>query len=624
VWVSGSTTASTGSNSRPSTLEGIERYLGSGMVRGIGPRFAKKLVGTFGEGVFEIIEHHPERLLEFEGIGPKRQERVTQAWAEQQVVREIMMFLQSHGVDTARAVRIYKTYGEQAVERVRENPYRLALDIHGIGFRTADAIAQRLGIPQDSLIRAQAGVRHVLQEITAEGHCAAYRERLTESASALLEIPALRIAEGIDRELQAGNLVLQSIEGEDALFLAPLDRAEQGVAQHLGRLLKCPPVWGPIDTERALPWVEEKTGLQLSTSQRIAVAQAVNAKVTLITGGPGVGKTTVVKGILRILRAKGVKVLLCAPTGRAAKRLAESTGAEAKTIHRLLECGPGIGGFKRDQNDPLDGELIVVDETSMVDVTLMHQLLRAIPDQAGLLLVGDVDQSPSVGPGAVLADLIGSGVIPTARLTDIFRQAAASRIILNAHRINQGLLPEPAEPQSDFHFIAAETPEAIHEKLLEVVTEPIPRRFGLHPIADIQVLTPMNRGGLGAQSLNLALQERLNPHAQPRLNRFGWTYAPGDKVTQMVNDYDKEAFNGDIGRITRIDEEEGRLQIDFDGRRIDYEYGKLDEISLAYATTVHKSQGSEYPRWSFRSPPNTARCWSAICSAPRSPAAEGS
>ena len=582
----------------PSTLEGIERYLGSGLVRGIGPHFAKKLVSAFGEGVFEVIEREPERLLSLEGIGPKRQERVTRAWAEQKVVREIMVFLQSHGVGTQRAVRIYKTYGEQAVERVRENPYRLALDIQGIGFKRADLIAQRLGIPADSLIRAQAGVRHVLQEIASEGHCAAFRERLTESALSLLGIPAPRIAEGIEGELQAGNLILQPIEGEDALFLTPLYRAEQGIAQHLGRLLKGPPAWGPIDTDQALPWVEEKTGLQLSPSQRSAVEKAVTGKLLVITGGPGVGKTTVVRSILRILRAKGVKVLLCAPTGRAAKRLSESSGAEAKTIHRLLEFDPATGGFKHDAQDPLDGELVVVDETSMVDVTLMHQLLRAIPDHSGLLLVGDVDQLPSVGPGSVLSDLIGSGVIPTARLTDIFRQAASSRIIRNAHRINQGVLPErpePPDPESDFHFIPTETPEAIGQRLLEVVTERIPRRFGLHPIADIQVLTPMNRGGLGAQSLNLLLQERLNPQSQPRISRFGWTYAPGDKVIQTENDYDKEVFNGDIGRILCIDEEEGTVEIDFDGRRVDYAYGELDEISLAYATSVHKSQGSEYP-----------------------------
>jgi exodeoxyribonuclease V alpha subunit len=579
----------------PTTLEGIEKYLGSGMVKGIGPHFARKLVRAFGEQVFDVIEREPERLLELEGIGPKRKERVTSAWAEQKVVREIMVFLQSHGVGTARAVRIYKTYGEQAVERVRENPYRLALDIHGIGFRTADAIAQRLGIPPDALIRAQAGVRHVLQEIAGEGHCAAHRAGLVESAAKLLEIPPTIIEQAIAEELARENLIAEPIEDQPALFLAALYRAERGIAEHIARLVGVP-AWGPIARERAIPWVEEKTGLRLSESQRAAVAQAVNGKVTVLTGGPGVGKTTVVNSILRIIRAKGVKVLLCAPTGRAAKRLAESTGTEARTIHRLLEFDPRTLGFKHNQETPLDAELLVVDEVSMVDTVLMNQLLRAVPDACALLLVGDVDQLPSVGPGAVLAELIGSGVVPTVRLTEIFRQAAASRIIVNAHRINRGELPERADsPESDFYFIACDTPEAMHDKLVQVVTERIPKRFGLDPIADVQVLTPMNRGGLGARSLNVELQQRLNPRSEPRVTRFGWTYAPGDKVIQVVNNYDKEVFNGDIGRVVRIDNEEGLVFIDYDGRHVEYEIAELDELSLAYATTVHKSQGSEYP-----------------------------
>ena len=579
----------------PSTLEGIEKYLGSGMVKGIGPHFAKKLVRAFGEQVFDIIEQEPDRLLELEGIGPKRKERVTQAWAEQKVVREIMVFLQSHGVGTARAVRIYKTYGDRAVERVQENPYRLALDIHGIGFKTADAIAQRLGIPRDALMRAQAGVRHVLQEIAGDGHCAAYRENLVESAAKLLEIPAPIIEQAIEEELAQENLVAEPIQEKPALFLTPLHRSERGIAEHIDRLAG-EPSWGHIDTAKAIPWVEEKTGLSLSESQRKAVAQAVNGKVTVITGGPGVGKTTVVNSILRIIRAKGVKVLLCAPTGRAAKRLSESTNAEAKTIHRLLEFDPQIMGFKRNQDEPLDGELVVVDEVSMVDTVLMNQLLRAVPDHCAVLLVGDVDQLPSVGPGAVLADMIGSGAVPTVRLTEIFRQAASSKIIVNAHRINQGQMPERSgKAESDFYFIGSDTPEDIHDKLMQVVTERIPKRFGLDPIDDVQVLTPMNRGGLGARSLNVELQQRLNPSAEPRITRFGWTYAPGDKVIQTVNNYDKDVFNGDIGRVARIDEEEGLVFIDYDGRRVEYETGELDEVSLAYATTVHKSQGSEYP-----------------------------
>ena len=579
----------------PTTLEGIEKYLGSGMVKGIGPHFARKLVRAFGEQVFDIIEQEPERLLELEGIGPKRRERVTSAWAEQKVVREIMVFLQSHGVGTARAVRIYKTYGDAAVERVQENPYRLALDIHGIGFKTADAIAQRLGIPHDALIRARAGVRHVLQEIAGDGHCAAYRENLLESAAKLLEIPGPIIEQAVEEELAQENLVAESIEDKPALFLAALHRAERGIAEHIARLDGAPS-WGLIDTDRAVPWVEEKTGLSLSESQREAVVRAVNGKVTVITGGPGVGKTTVINSILRIIRAKGVKVLLCAPTGRAAKRLSESTSAEAKTIHRLLEFDPRTMGFKHNLDEPLDGELVVVDEVSMVDTVLMNQLLRAVPDHCAVLLVGDVDQLPSVGPGAVLADMIGSSAMPTVRLTEIFRQAASSKIIVNAHRINRGQMPERSEKaESDFYFIGSDTPEDIHDKLLQVVTERIPKRFGLHPIDDIQVLTPMNRGGLGARSLNVELQQRLNPSAEPRITRFGWTYAPGDKVIQTVNNYYKDVFNGDIGRIVRIDEEEGLVFIDYDGRRVEYETGELDEISLAYATTVHKSQGSEYP-----------------------------
>ena len=582
----------------PATVEGIEKYLASGMVRGIGPYFARRLVEAFGERVFDVIEREPDRLLELDGIGPRRRERVVQAWGEQKAVREIMVFLQSHGVGTARAVRIYKTYGDAAIDRVRENPYRLALDIHGVGFKTADALAQRLGVPRDSQLRAEAGVRHVLQELSGEGHCAAGRAALAERASELLEIPAEVVARAIEAEVAAGHLIAEDVDGEPSLFLAALHRAEAGVAAHLARLLRGPAPWGPIDPVRALPWVEGRTGLTLSESQREAVAQAVNGKVTLITGGPGVGKTTVVNAILRIVRAKGAEVLLCAPTGRAAKRLAESTGLEAKTIHRLLELDPRSFEFKRNADHRLEADLVVTDEVSMVDVVLMSQLLRAVPERAALLLVGDADQLPSVGPGAVLADLLASGRVPAVRLTEIFRQASASRIVVNAHRINRGQMPLPADPPgapSDFYLVTALTPEDVHARLLEVVTERIPRRFGLDPVRDVQVLTPTNRGGLGARALNVELQQRLNPEAEPRLTRFGSTYAPGDKVIQTVNDYDKEVFNGDIGRIARIDPEEGTLTVDFDGRSVEYEAGELDELALAYATSVHKSQGSEYP-----------------------------
>ena len=581
----------------PSTIEGIEKYLGSGMVKGIGPHFAKVLVKAFREKVFSVIDNEPERLMDLPGIGRKRMEMVTSAWAEQKSIREIMVFLQSHGIGTARAVRIYKTYGDEAIAKVTENPYRLALDIHGVGFKTADTLAAKLGIAPDSMIRAQAGVRHVLQEISSDGHCASLWDGLVETAEKLLEIPEPVIESAIREEIAHQNLVSDEIDGKPCLFLTPLHRAETGAAAGLVRLLGGAPPWGSVDVEKAIPLVEGKTGLTLSDSQRQAVRLALASKVTVITGGPGVGKTTLVNGILNIIRAGRSRVLLCAPTGRAAKRLSESTGLEAKTIHRLLEFDPKSFGFKRGKDNPLETDLVVVDEFSMVDIVLLNRLLAAIPDSSALMIVGDVDQLPSVGPGAALADIIESGAVPTVRLTEIFRQAATSRIIVNAHRINRGEMPLKAEGAelSDFYFIPAETPEDIHDKLMQVVTERIPRRFNLDPVRDIQVLTPMNRGGLGSRSLNVELQQRLNEKSEPRITRFGTTFAPGDKVLQTVNNYDKEVFNGDIGRIAVIDPEEGVVRVDFDGRIVEYDYAELDEVSLAYATSIHKSQGSEYP-----------------------------
>lgn len=581
----------------PATLEGIEKYLGSGMVKGIGPHFAKVLVKAFREQVFDVIETEPERLKSLPGIGPKRIARITGAWSEQKAIREIMVFLQSHGVGTGRAVRIYKTYGDDSISKVSENPYRLALDIHGIGFKTADTIARKIGIASDSLIRAQAGVRHVLQEFSAAGHCAAYRERLLQEAAKLLQIDESILEQAIAAEIEAENLVQEAIAGKPVLFLTPLQRAEQGVASSIKRLLDGHPPWADIQADHAIPWVEQKTGLKLSSSQQQAVRLALASKILIITGGPGVGKTTLVNSILLILRTRALGVTLCAPTGRAAKRLAESTGLEAKTIHRLLEYDPKSSGFKRTRDNPLATELLVIDESSMVDLVLMNRLLAAVPDRAGLLIVGDVDQLPSVGPGSVLADIIDSGLVPTVRLTEIFRQAATSRIITNAHRINRGERPLNAEGAalSDFYFIPGDTPEDIHAKLIQVVTDRIPKRFRLDPIRDIQVLTPMNRGGLGSHSLNSELQAQLNGQAQPKITRFGVTFSPGDKVIQTVNNYDKEVFNGDIGRIREIDAEEGELLIEFDGRSVSYEFSELDEVQLAYATSIHKSQGSEYP-----------------------------
>ena len=581
----------------PTTLEGIEKYLGSGMVKGIGPHFAKRLVKAFGEQVFEIIEANPERLTELEGIGKKRREKITSAWSEQKVIRDIMVFLQSHGVGTARAVRIYKTYGDQSVPKVRENPYRLALDIHGIGFKTADQLAQQLGIDRTSLIRAQAGVRHVLQEHSGDGHCAQAFQGLAESAVKLLEIPEDTIKQAIQMEINEGHLTPEAIHEEPCLFLTPLFRAEQGIANHIKRLLQGQSGWAGLDLHKAIPWVEKKNTISLSDSQKRAVEQAVRSKVCIITGGPGVGKTTVVNSILKIIQAKKAQVTLCAPTGRAAKRLSESTGQEATTIHRLLDFDPSAFDFKKNAENPLKTDLLVVDEASMVDVVLMNQLLRAVPDNSAVLLVGDVDQLPSVGPGSVLSDLIDSDRVPVAKLTEIFRQAATSQIITGAHAINRGQAPRQTKKgdTTDFYYLTGEDPEELFNKVMAVVTKRLPARFGFDPVQDIQVLAPMNRGGLGARSLNVALQEALNAEAHPRITRYGWTFAPGDKVIQTVNNYDKEVFNGDIGRVQSIDIEEGELLINFDGKDVSYQVSELDEVSLAYATTIHKSQGSEYP-----------------------------
>lgn len=581
----------------PTTLEGIEKYLGSGMVKGIGPVYAKKLVQAFGETVFATIEQAPERLqAEVAGIGPKRAAGIVQGWADQKVVREILLFLHSHGVGTSRAVRIFKTYGADAVQVITENPYRLARDIRGIGFKSADQIASKLGIEKTAMIRARAGISFALAEALDEGHCGLPADELRGLAAALLEIPAEIIDTALELELADGTVIADEVEGRPCVFLAGLYRAERGLTERLLQLAQGAPPWPAVDLEKAVPWVEHKTGLGLAASQREALRLALACKVLVLTGGPGVGKTTLVNAILKVLVAKGVKVALAAPTGRAAKRLGESTGLAAGTIHRLLETDPKTGGFQRGEEHPLDGDLLVVDEVSMLDVPLMHSLLKAVPPRAALLLVGDVDQLPSVGPGQVLADVIASGAVPVVRLTEVFRQAATSRIVTNAHRINRGRMPDlTRDPEGDFHFVACLGPEDGVPKLLEVVANRIPARFGLDPVKEVQVLCPMNRGGLGARSLNLELQKLLNPPGEIRVERFGWVFGPGDKVMQVANDYDKEVFNGDLGLVKAVDTEAGELVVDFEGREVIYGFGELDELVLAYAITVHKSQGSEYP-----------------------------
>jgi exodeoxyribonuclease V alpha subunit len=581
----------------PHTVQGIEKYLGSGLIKGIGPQFARRIVEVFGERTLAVIDESPSFLQEVRGIGPRRIQRIRQGWQEQKVVRSIMVFLQSHGVGTARAVRIYKTYGEQAIELVRANPYRLATDIWGVGFRTADELAGRLGIDRVSPLRARAALRYVLQQLSNEGHVAFPEAAVIDHTAELTQIDRAIVTAAVEEVRAEGELVRETGGEEPWLYLKPLFLSEVGVARAIRSLREGEHPLPAINTEAALAWVEEKMGLELAGTQRDAIRKAATSKVLVITGGPGTGKTTIVRGLLEVFAAKGLRFALCAPTGRAAKRLSETTGREAKTIHRLLEFDPSFGGFKRDRANPLDLDLLVVDETSMVDVVLMNQLLRAVPPGACVVLVGDVDQLPSVGPGTVLRDILASRSVPVVRLTEIFRQAGQSWIVRAAHRVNQGVMPESAPAgQGDFYLVEAESPDAILDLLIMLVRERIPSRFGFDPFRDVQVLTPMNRSALGARHLNARLQEVLNPPRQgPQIERFGWSYRLGDKVLQTVNNYQKEVFNGDIGRVTAIDEVDQEVTVSYDGRDVSYDFGELDELALAYSLTIHKSQGSEYP-----------------------------
>ena len=478
-----------------------------------------------------------------------------------------------------------------------ENPYRLARDIRGIGFASADNIAGKLGIDPTAPVRIRAGLSHVLLDASSDGHCGLPRDDLLRAAQKLLDVPVQLAEDALRSEVAESTVVEDTVAGKPCVFLARLHRFECRIARALDSLVRGQPPWPPIDPEKALPWIQHRLGITLAKSQAEAVRMALREKAMVITGGPGVGKTTIVNAILRVLAAKGVQIGLCAPTGRAAKRLSEAAGMEAKTIHRLLEFDPVRHKFRRGPGNPLDLALLVVDEASMVDVPLMHALMRALPAESALLVVGDVDQLPSVGPGRVLGDLIDSGAVPVARLVEVFRQAVRSQIVVNAHRINKGRLPHMGRPEgeSDFYFVHATDPETAIRRTLQLVQERIPNKFNLDPVRDIQVLCPMNRGGIGARALNVELQSALNPAAPERVERLGWRFARGDKVMQIENDYDKDVYNGDIGFIEAIDQEQGALEVSFDGRCVEYSFRELDTLVPAYATTIHKSQGSEYP-----------------------------
>jgi len=586
----------------PATVEGIERYLGSGLIRGLGPVMAKRIVNVFGRHTLDVIEHEIERLAEVEGIGEKRIEMIRRAWEEQKEIREVMIFLQSHGVGPGYATRIFRHYGREAVSVVKENPYRMATDIYGIGFLTADRIAEKLGVPKDSPMRAEAGILYVLGQLTEDGHVYYPYEPLIKKCHEILQVDREVIVRAFGAIAAGKKIVIEDlnedpgpfVENHKAVYLAGFHLCETNIAARLRTLMKTASSLRTPDPARAVEWVKKRLAIQLAEKQAEALAGALRDKVMIITGGPGTGKTTLISALLQIAARTSAKILLAAPTGRAAKRMGEATGREAKTIHRLLEYSPQRGEFQRNEMHPLECDLLVVDEASMIDTLLMHHLLKAVPLAATLILVGDVHQLPSVGAGSVFRDIIESNIVPVVELKEIFRQARESRIIINAHRINEGLLPFLDDGSGDFFFIEREDPEEVLKVIVELARDRIPRRFGFDPLNDIQVLTPMNRGIVGTANLNVELQKILNPR-EAELSRGGKNLKVGDKVMQIRNNYDKEVFNGDIGRIVKIDREDQEVAVLFDGRPVVYDFSDLEEIVLAYAVSVHKSQGSEYP-----------------------------
>ena len=588
----------------PATVYGIQKYLGSGLIKGIGPVMAKRIVKKFGETTLDVIETDADSLVSVAGIGKKRIAMIKTAWEEQKEIREVMLFLQTHGVSSGYATKIFKQYGDESIAVVQENPYRLATDIFGIGFITADGIAEKLGFDKQCQVRAEAGILYILHQLADEGHVYFPYEPLVQKCGEMLEINRDLITQAIGTNVLANRIVLEDLnhdetellENNKGVFLKKFHVSETGIAARLKRLLRAPKAIRAIDAQKALAWVQERLAIRLAENQVEAIKCAARNKVLVITGGPGTGKTTIINAILKIFAPLKIRIQLAAPTGRAAKRMSEATGHEARTLHRLLEYSMKKGGFQKDQKHPLLCDLLIVDEASMIDTILMHHLLKAVPLQATFILVGDIYQLPSVGAGNVLKDIILSAAIPVVALDKIFRQARESRIILNAHRINGGKMPQlkNVRENSDFFFIEQEDPEQVLNTILDLTGKRVPDYFGFDPMNDIQVLTPMHRGVVGAGNLNLTLQNRLNPNTRG-IERGNRTFRMGDKVMQIKNNYDKEVFNGDMGRIVGLEPETREVIISFEDRELPYDFTDLDEVILAYAVSVHKSQGSEYP-----------------------------
>ena len=608
----------------PATVFGIEKYLGSGLIKGVGPKFAKKIVQQFGTDTLEIIETDVQRLLEVPGIGKKRVDKIAKSWERQKEIKNVMLFLQDHGMSTAFAAKIYRQYGNESIPKVKENPFRLADDIWGIGFKTADNIAMKLGIGKEAFIRLRSGIMYTLSELADEGHVYAERDQLIRKASALLEAEDTSIIMTMDQMLKDEELICEKIIvpqfapdeiipkdaakeiEKECIYLPPFYFAEVGVANKLKKLAVEPAadrLWVSLMKARQdtgnpelsvdVDKIQNTVNMKYDEVQVEAIRRAATAKVLVLTGGPGTGKTTTTQGIIAAYRAFGLNILLAAPTGRADKRMTEATGLEAKTIHRLLEFKPPEG-YQKNEETPLEGDVLIVDECSMIDIVLMNALMKAIPPHMRLILVGDIDQLPSVGAGNVLRDVIDSEVFPVVRLTRIFRQAQTSRIVMNAHKINAGQMPDISNGKNtDFFFMTQEDPEEAVRKIVGLVHKKLPEYYRI-PASQIQVLTPMQRGVVGATNLNMALQEALNPQGEG-LRRSGFVYRPNDKVMQIKNNYDKEVFNGDIGIIQSVDMQDRTLLVNFDGRSIEYDATELDELVHAYATTIHKAQGSEYP-----------------------------